>query len=181
MQPKNQPHKTQGELFRIELARLVDRSHPLVKLGERINWAGFEEMLGATYHPTKGAPGVNTRLLVALHYLKYRYNLSDEAVVARWVENPYWQQFSGRPYFEHALPIDPSSMTRWRGRLGEQGAETMLKQTIDTAVAMKALTATQTQRLNVDTTVQTKAVRPPTDTRLYRDINNFIEKYCNGK
>jgi IS5 family transposase len=30
------------------------------------------------------------------------------------------------------MPIDPSSMTRWRHRLGEAGAEAMLKETIRT-------------------------------------------------
>jgi IS5 family transposase len=34
--------------------------------------------------------------MVALHYLKYQHDLSDEVVVASWVENPYWQHFSGR-------------------------------------------------------------------------------------
>lgn len=167
MKPKSNDHSAQGERFRVELTSLVDMNHPLVKLGARINWAVFEEKLGGTYHPTKGAPGNNTRLMVALHYLKYQYDLSDEAVVAHWVENPYWQHFSGRQFFEHELPIDPSSMTRWRGRLGEQGAEVLLKETIDAAVQMKAMTQAQVQHVNVDTTVQTKAIRHPTDARLY--------------
>jgi Immunoglobulin I-set domain len=55
-------------LFRIELSMLVDAEHPLVKLGAKIDWARFEELLGATYHATQGAPGVDTRLMVALHY-----------------------------------------------------------------------------------------------------------------
>jgi IS5 family transposase len=141
--------------------------HPLVKLGERINWSVFEERLGPTYNQAAGAPGINTRLMVALHYLKYQYDLSDEVVVAHWVENPYWQHFSGGQYFEHELPIDPSSMTRWRKRLGEAGAEVMLKETIATGVAMKAITPSQVRHVNVDTTVQTKAIRHPTDSRLY--------------
>jgi hypothetical protein len=35
-----------------------------------------------------GAPGIDTRLMVALHYLKYQHDLSDEEVVARWTETP---------------------------------------------------------------------------------------------
>jgi IS5 family transposase len=61
--------------------------------------------------------------MVALHYLKYQHDLSDEDVVAAWVENPYWQHFSGMRNFQHQMPIDPSSMTRWRKRLGDAGAE----------------------------------------------------------
>lgn len=159
-------HEPQRELFRVELSLLVDANHPLVKLGGRIDWAAFEEHLAPTYHDKTGAPGIDTRLMVALHYLKYQHDLSDEAVVAGWVENPYWQHFSGRQYFEHEMPMDPSSMTRWRKRLGEAGAEAMLKATLDTAVAMKALCPAQVAHVNVDTTVQTKDIRHPTDARL---------------
>jgi transposase, IS5 family len=127
----------------------------------------FEKVLGATYHPTHGAPGVGTRLLVALHYLKYQHDLSDELVLAHWLENPYWQYFSGERCFQHRLPIDASSMTRWRGRLGEAGAEQILRETIAAGMKMGAIGAGQLQRINVDTTVQTKAIRYPTDARLY--------------
>ena len=79
--------------------------------------------------------------------------------MARWVENPYWQKFSGRQFFEHQMPFDPSNITRWRKRLGEAGAEAMLKETIETGVAMKALTSSRASYVNVDTTVQAKAIR----------------------
>ena len=167
MKPKATVHQAHRELFRIELEGLVNAGHALVKLGRQMNWASFDEQLGQTYDPSNGAPGVSTRLMVALHYLKYQYDLSDDVVVAKWVENPYWQHFSGRQFFEHELPIHPSSMTRWRKRLGEAGAEAMLKATIDTGLKMKVITPAQIERVNVDTTVQTKAVRFPTDARLY--------------
>jgi transposase, IS5 family len=176
MKPKKKAHNPQRELFRVELSMLVDAEHPLVKLGAKIDWAKFEELLGASYHATQGAPGIDTRLMVALHYLKYQHNLSDEAAVARWVENPYWQHLSGRQFFEHEFPIDPSSMTRWRKRLGEAGAEAMLRATIEAAVVMKALRPTQVAHVNVDTTVQTKAIRHPTDARLYNRARERLIK-----
>ena len=70
-------------------------------------------------------------------------------------------------YFEHKLPIHPSSMTRWRQRIGEQGAEELLKQTIDAGLKLKAIKTTQLKRVNVNTTVQEKEIRYPTDARLY--------------
>ncbi len=51
-----------------------------------------------------------TRLLVALHYLKYQHDLSDEAVVQQWVENPYWQYFSGEQFFQHEMPLIPPAL-----------------------------------------------------------------------
>ena len=176
MKPKPPVRQAQRELFRIELERLVDEGHLLVKLGRQINGTVFEERLGQTYAVTGGAPGVSTRLMVALHYLKYQYDLSDESVVQHWVENPYWQHFSGEQFFQHEVPINPSSMTRWRHRLGEAGAEAMLKETIETAVRMKVITRAQIKRVNVDTTVQTKAVRYPTDARLYNRARERLVK-----
>jgi IS5 family transposase len=58
-------------------------------------------------------------------------------------------------------------MTRWRKRLGEAGAEAMLKATIETGVTMGVIRPAQISPMNVDTTVQTKDIRYPTDARLY--------------
>jgi hypothetical protein len=46
-----------------------------------------------------GTPGAAHALDAALLYLKHAYALSDEDVVQRWCENPYWQHFSGERYF----------------------------------------------------------------------------------
>jgi IS5 family transposase len=154
-------------LFRVELERIVDFRHPLIKLSATVKWDRLDELFGRTYCPDNGRPAVSTRLMVALHYLKYTHNLSDEGVLLTWVENPYWQHFSGMKWFEHELPINPSSMTRWRNRIGEAGAEQMLKETIEAGLTLKAVKASQLKRVNVDTTVQEKEVRFPTDARLY--------------
>ena len=104
MRPKREPEQPQRELFQIDLEQLIDQSHPLVRLGLYIDRTSFERMLGDTYHSSQGAPGISTRLMVALHYLKYQLDLSDEDVVAAWVENPYRQHFSGMKYFQHRMP-----------------------------------------------------------------------------
>jgi IS5 family transposase len=140
-------------MFQIDLEQLIDMSHPLVRLGLLIDWQSFEQTLGSTYHPSQGAPGISTRLMVALHYLKYQQDLSDEDVVALWVENPYWQHFSGMRHFQHRMPIDPSSMTRWRKRLGDAGAEQMLRATIEAGIEMRVIRPAELKRVNVDTTV----------------------------
>jgi IS5 family transposase len=106
-------------------------------------------------------------LMVALHYLKYTLDLSDEQVVRGWVENPYWQYLSGEKFFRHELPVDPSSMTRWRQRIGEAGAEELLRETIRVGLRLKLIKPSQLRRVNVDTTVQEKNIRFPTDARLY--------------
>ncbi|MGA8672110.1 MAG: IS5 family transposase [Terracidiphilus sp.] len=176
MRPKSEPKHPQRELFQSELEQIIDMRHPLARLGMCIDWSCFEETLGSTYHPTQGAPGISTRLMVALHYLKYQHDLSDEAVVGYWMENPYWQHFCGMKYFQHRLPIDASSMTRWRGRLGEAGAEQMLRETIAAGIKTGAIRAADLKRINVDTTVETKAIRYPTDARLYHRCRERLVK-----
>jgi hypothetical protein len=64
---------------------------------------------------------------------------SDDAVVTGWVENPYWQYLSGMKYFSHELPCNSSSMTRWRKRIGESGAEKLLRKTIEAGLKLKVI------------------------------------------
>lgn len=168
MKPTQSPIKdNQQDLFRSQLINIIDSGHGLVKLSRNIDWNAFEEQFGSTYCPDNGRPGISTRLMVALHYLKYTHNLSDEDVVQGWMENPYWQYLSGMKYFQHELPCDPSSMTRWRNRISDAGAEKLLEETIKAGLKLKAIKTTQLKRINVDTTVQEKDVRFPTDARLY--------------
>lgn len=168
MKPKKSPQQNpQADLFRPELRSLINPSHSLVKLSGVVDWEQLDQTFGETFSPGRGRPAISTRLMIALHYFKYTFDLSDEDVLLGWVENPYWQYFSGMKYFEHKFPINPSSMTRWRKRIGEAGAEELLKQTIEAGLKLKAIKVTQLKRVNVDTTVQEKDIRFPTDARLY--------------
>jgi IS5 family transposase len=168
MKPKRSPQQSsQHDLFRSELANMINPGHPLVKLSKAVNWKRLDDVFGETFCPDNGRPAISTRLMVALHYLKYTFDLSDDDVVRGWLENPYWQYLSGMKFFEHRLPIHPSSMTRWRNRIGEAGGEELLKETIGAGLRMKAIKQSQLKRINVDTTVQEKDIRFPTDARLY--------------
>ena len=158
------------------LANLVNERHPLVRMARQIDWRSLDEHFGANYCSGTGQPAISTRLMVSLHYLKYTYDLSDEAVVRGWVENPYWQYLSGMKFFEHERPIDPSSMSRWRRRVGEAGAGELLRQTIECGLRLKVIKPSQLERVNVDTTVQEKHIRFPTDPRLYDRMRQRLVK-----
>ena len=82
--PNNHP-----DLFRSQLSQIINLNHPLVKLGEQINWQRLESEIDVIYKVGSGQPPLPTRLLAGLHYLKYTFNESDENVLERWVENPY--------------------------------------------------------------------------------------------
>jgi len=165
MRPKKE--KETPDLFRSRLDQILDCKHPLFKLANQIDWSFFEKEFSGTYHETMGRPGKSIRLMVALHYLKYTFDLSDEALLDGFLENPYWQYFCGFEYFQHQFPTDPSNMTRFRDRVGDSGFEKMLHALLRTAQDMKALSTYDLDKVNVDTTVQEKAIAFPTDSRLY--------------
>ena len=154
------------DLFRERLEAIIDPHHALVRLAGLVPWSRFDEAFGRFYRPI-GRPAKPTRLMVGLHYLKHVHDLSDEEVVARWVENPYWQFFCGFDFFQHEAPLDASTMTRWRKRIGPEGLEEMLKASVGVALDTGVAKPSSLERVSVDTTVQPKAIAHPTDSRLY--------------
>ena len=80
---------------------------------------------------------------------------------------PTHQYFCGEEYFRHELPCHPTSLTRWRKRLGEEGCEWLLSETVEAAKRLKLVKRTSLERVTVDTTVSEKAIDYPTDARLY--------------
>jgi len=129
MKPRKPPPE-QDDLLRARLVGMIDMRHELVKLAALIDWEVFEREWAGFFPSSVGRPATPTRLVAGLFCLQHAFRLSDEAVVARWAENPYWQHFCGETFFQHRLPIDPSSMTRWRNRIGEEGVEWLLTETI---------------------------------------------------
>jgi IS5 family transposase len=153
-------------LFRTELVNLIDQRHELVRLAALIDWQAFADEWSPQFVSTTGRPALPTRLMASLLYLKHVYALSDEDTVERWSENPYWQHFSGERYFQHELPCDPSSLVRWRQRIGEAGCEWLLAQSIDAAKRGRVIKRASLDTVVLDTTVQPKAIAHPTDSRL---------------
>lgn len=166
MGPKPTDERSDHDLFRTELVNLIDQRHELVKLAALIDWQAFAQKWSPQFESTTGRPALPTRLMAALLYLKHVYALSDEDVVERWCENPYWQHFSGERYFRHELPCDPSSLVRWRQRIGEEGCEWLLAHSIEAARRAGVIKRRSLDEVVLDTTVQPKAIAHPTDSRL---------------
>lgn len=177
MRPK--PADNQNLLFTARLEQILNHNHSLFKLANAIDWSEFEQAFGKLYDPGQGRPAKPIRLMVGLHYLKHAYDLSDEDVVARWVENPYWQYFCGCSHFEHELPIDSSLMTRWRQKVKAEGMEKLLEVTIKTGLKTGALKTAELKKLSVDTTVQEKAISFPTDAKLYQRMREKLVSKAN--
>ncbi len=130
------PHVPQSpapDMFRQRLDEQINMKHPLVLLAGLINWDEIHRTFAGHFSSGRGRPALSPRLIAGLLYLQHAFDASDEAVVNTWVENPYWQYFTGETWLQTELPIDPSSLTRWRNRIGEEGVETLLMLTIDAA------------------------------------------------
>ena len=167
MAPKNHFPTGQYDLLRKRTEDIVHKNHPLVILSSLIDWRSFSKSFGEKFHPSNGRPGLSTRLMVGLHYIKHSYKLSDEAVLQGYVENPQWQYFCGSEYYVSELPCDRSSMSYWRKRIGEGKMEMLLKETIQTAKRCGFVKGRELQKVIVDTTIQEKSIEFPTDSGLY--------------
>ncbi len=178
MSPEKPHASPSSDLFRNRLDNMLNHRHELYRLADLIDWPMFDSEFGSLYCPDNGCPAKATRLMVGLQYLKHIFGMSDEAVVRRWVENPYWQYFCGATYFEHQLPIDPSSMTRFRRRIGESGCEKILQATVSAGLKSKTIKPAHLKRITVDTTVQEKAVSFPTDSKLLNRSRVRLVKLC---
>lgn len=144
-----------------------------------IDWASLEEPLARCLKDSaRGAPGLPSRLVVGVLYLQHAYGLSDEHIVARWKENPYWQFFCGEEYFKHELPFHPTSLTKWRNRLGKKGCETLLKATIESAEKSQMVAQKDFKKVIVDSTVQEKNIRFPTDSALLEKARQQLIDLC---
>lgn len=165
MKPKPRPPE-QDDLLRPRLVELIDIRHELVKLAALIDWEFFEREWAGFFPSAAGRPASSPRLVAGLLYLQHAFRLSDEAVVARWVENPYYQHFTGEVFFQHHPPIDPTSLSRWRKRIGEPGVEWLLTKTIEGGRASGTVADKSLERVSGDTTVVEKNIAHPTDARL---------------
>ena len=166
MRPREQRQTGQSDLFRARLDQIINLDHELVRLGRLIDWSFIEARCGEAYSDVPGQPPLPTRLMAGLAILKHTFDLSDEALCARWVENPYFQHFCGEEFFRHDLPFDRSSMTRWRQRMGEDRLSALVQESLAVAVKTGAMKPSDLTEVIVDTTVQEKAVMFPTDAKL---------------
>jgi IS5 family transposase len=164
----------QADLLRPRLVDMINGRHEPVRLTMLIDWAWFEREWAGFFPSHEGRPAAHPRLVAGLLYLQHAYGLSDEAVLARWVENPYFQHFTGETFFQHQLPIHPSSLSRWRGRIGEEGVEWLLTKTIEAGRASGAVQERSLSKIAVDTTVMEKAIAHPTDSRLYEKARRSL-------
>ena len=156
----------QLDAFQIPLMHFIKNDHELVQLSKKIDWDTLEENLSQYYCAENGRPGIPIRLIAGVLMLKRMFDESDESVLDRWVENPYWQYFCGETYFQHELPFDRTELIKFRKRIGDKGAEQILKISIDLYPKKEV----KEKEVLIDTTVQEKNITYPTNAKLQKKV-----------
>lgn len=178
---KHRKPLNQSPLFQTKLSKFINTEHRLVELANSFNWERVDQLVTDRLSQEVGRPMMQPRLMVGLFLLKHLDNLSDETLIQRFIENPYYQYFCGLTYFSHEVPCDPTTIVKWRKKLGASFFEEILKETIFLALKSNALSEKDLLEVYVDTTVQEKTIQFPTDTRLYlkaiRVLNRLASKH----
>jgi len=160
----------QLSLFEIPLKTFINMKHELCILSSEIDWDSVEEDFSG-YYKNFGRPSIPIRKIVGLVLLRQIYNLSDEAIIDRWIENPYWQYFCGEHVFQKTKPMDPSEFVHFRKRIGEEGSEKLLK----LSIKLFGKEACEKEVL-IDSTVQEKNITFPTDSKLHKRIVDKVNR-----
>jgi len=160
----------QLNIFDTPIKNFINLDHELCELSRRIDWEAIEKDF-SEYYSEIGRPSVPIRKMVGLLLLKQIYNLSDEAIIDRWIENPYWQYFTGEVVFQTSKPFDPTDFFYFRDRIGKAGAEKLLK----VSIQLFGKEAEEDEVL-VDSTPQEKNITYPTDAKLHKKIIERINK-----
>jgi IS5 family transposase len=169
----------QEDIFRGRLSSELNPKNELLVLSRLIPWNDLEVEFADLYQSNSsvgGQPPKPIRLMIGILLLQHLHNLSDEQVVRGWVENPYWQHFCGYDFLQWNFPINPSSLTRFRNRLGAARLEKILSLTVAVAVKSEAVAVKDLKKVIVDTTVMPKNIEFPTDSKLYDKARKRLVK-----
>lgn len=139
-----------------------------MRLSEKMDLAHLEAWIDMQYSPGPGQPPLPARLMVGRHYLKYAFDESDESVVAGWLETRTGSTSAATSTCSMGCRCTRAAWCAGGSRWGivwspcwstpaRGGQEGLLK-------------LRELERVNVDTTVQERAVAFPTDARLYQKM-----------
>ena len=156
------------------LEDMLSHEHPLFQLSNKINWESFENAFSPLYCSNNGRPAHPIRLMCGLLILKHLRNVSDEMVVFQWSENAYYQYFCGGLEFMPKQPCDASELVHFRNRIGEEGMELILAESI--RVNTDHDNEDHFDTAFIDSTVQEKNITYPTDAKLHKKIIKNVLK-----
>lgn len=142
---------------------LTNPSHDLILLRHIIPWQPIIDRLVPCYNPQKGRTGHSLRILVALSVVSRLRQLSDRKVIENMQENRYMQYFCNVPDQSLMTFLDPSTLCRFRQRIGQEGALLIEDQVFE---HLKRASVINADMMLMDATVLESPIMYPTDVRL---------------
>lgn len=142
---KPSSNSRQASLF-WDLETMPASKHPLFKLVSMVNRSLFEKSFAPLFCADNGRPPKPIRLMTGLLMLKHLRNVSDEQVVAQFTENAYYQYFCGPKAFNISAPCASSELVHFRHRIGEEGVEPILKESIRINLVIEDSKCQETRR-----------------------------------
>ena len=155
------------------LDQLVDKSDTIVRVADMID---FERDLRQYFPSDMGAPCASFRLVVGLLLLKHMYGHSDDEVLDLWRRDPYYQYFCGGEVYVRRFPISRPTLSNWRKRLGEEGADRILEASVELAKLARMIGDDDFLKLICDTTPTEKNIAHPTDGGLYDAARRLLAR-----
>jgi transposase len=157
------------EFDRLAFERFVAKDHPLAIAEREICWEEFRPVLEQYYAAKMGQPAIDPVVILKLEFLRYQYNLSDQQVIDRAKSDLGFRYFL-QVGFGFRMP-DPSSLSRFRGRLGAQG----FGQVFDKLVAQARQAGLVKDRLRLkDASHVIASIAIPTTLALVAEIRNRL-------
>lgn len=171
-------NNNQDDFFSSRLSTQLNPRHEMIILSKMIDWERIETRFSLLHidNGKGGQPPKSVRLMVGLLLLQHLHSLSDELVVRGFVENPYWQFFCGYDFLQWDLPIDPSSLTNFRNRIGVDAMNEILSLTIKASVKSEVVVVKDLEKVIVDSTVMPKNIEFPTDSKLHNKARKNLVK-----
>lgn len=165
---KSKRQERQFSFYDVSLDKLVPESHVLRALSDLIDWTSIEKNWDELFEAADGSagtgrPATRPRLVASLMLLQDLFGYSDKSLLAHWRDTPVFQYFSGEIKFTPKEPIDPTTLVKWRQRVAKNGANDLLKLTLETALKAGAVKKASLKKVIIDTTVMEKNITHPKD------------------
>ena len=154
-----------------EFNAILNPKHQIKWLADAIDWSFFEKAFEPLYAQT-GRPAHPIGVMVGCLMLKRLYNLGDETLMDRWIENPTMQYFTGSDVMKHQPPCDPSDWSHFRDRIGQAGVEKIFAY----SVQLHQKEIKKSSMVLSDTTVQGNHGTFPTDAKLNQKVIDQCHK-----
>ena len=142
-----------------------NRTHDLILLRQLIPWQTIVDGLVPFYNPKKGRTGCDLRTLSAVSILARLRHLSDCKVIEHIQDNRYMQYFCNVPDQTLMTFMDPSTLCRFRKRVGPPGID-LIENPVFTC--LKQAGVIDDAMMLMDSTVLESPLLYPTDVTLLR-------------